>query len=94
MKDTCVSPCLLISSRHSTSHHHFLFTEVTVKLPPDIKSSKELKVTINAADICVARRDGSIIIKDTLPYKIRSLDSFWSFSEGKLLIHLGNLPFL
>lgn len=62
--------------------------DVTVKLPPEIKSSKDLKVTINPSDICVACRNGDIIIKDTLPYKIKTMDSFWSISEGKLLIHL------
>uniref|UniRef100_A0A2A4JZB5 CS domain-containing protein n=1 Tax=Heliothis virescens TaxID=7102 RepID=A0A2A4JZB5_HELVI len=62
--------------------------DVTVKLPPDIKSSKDVKVTINATDICVASRKGEVIIKDTLPYKIKTMDSFWSISEGKLLMHL------
>ncbi|XP_026750518.1 nudC domain-containing protein 3 [Galleria mellonella] len=62
--------------------------DVIVKLPPEIKTSKDLKVTINAADICVASRSGEIIIKDTLPYKIKTIDSFWSVSERKLLIHL------
>nr|ADO33029.1 nuclear distribution protein NUDC [Biston betularia] len=62
--------------------------DVTVKLPPDIKSSKELKVTINTGDICIARRNGHIIIKDSLPYKVKTMDSFWSISEGKLLIHM------
>ncbi|KAJ8727979.1 hypothetical protein PYW08_016364 [Mythimna loreyi] len=62
--------------------------DVTVKLPPDVKSSKDLKVTINPSDICVARRNGDIILKDSLPYKIKTIDSFWSISEGKLLMHL------
>ncbi|XP_013199826.1 nudC domain-containing protein 3 [Amyelois transitella] len=62
--------------------------DITVRLPPEIKSSKDLKVTINAGDICVARRNGDVIIKDTLPYKIKAIESFWSISEGKLLIHL------
>nr|XP_021193275.2 nudC domain-containing protein 3 [Helicoverpa armigera] len=62
--------------------------DVTVKLPPDIKSSKDVKVTINSSDICVASRKGDVIIKDTLPYKIKTSDSFWSISEGKLLMHL------
>nr|UPI11534.1 NudC domain-containing protein 3 [Mythimna separata] len=62
--------------------------DVTVKLPVDIKSSKDLKVIINPSDICVARRNGDIILKDSLPYKIKTIDSFWSISEGKLLMHL------
>ncbi|XP_023947863.2 nudC domain-containing protein 3 [Bicyclus anynana] len=62
--------------------------DVTVKLPPDIKSSKELKVTINPGDLTVACRNGDIIINDALPYKIKTLDSFWSISEGRLLLHL------
>ncbi|KAJ0177072.1 hypothetical protein K1T71_007081 [Dendrolimus kikuchii] len=62
--------------------------DVIVKLPPYIKSSKDLKVTINAGDVCVACKDGDIIIKDKLPYKIKSIDSFWSISEGRLLMHL------
>ncbi|KOB65624.1 Nuclear distribution protein NUDC [Operophtera brumata] len=61
---------------------------VTMKLPPDIKSSKDLKVSINTGDISVTRRNGDIIIKDSLPWKIKALDSFWSISEGKLLMHL------
>ncbi|CAH0398003.1 unnamed protein product [Chilo suppressalis] len=62
--------------------------DVTVKLPSDIKSSKNLKVTINSSDIWVACSNGEIILKDTLPYKIKTIDSFWSISEGRLLIHL------
>ncbi|KAM3964348.1 nudC domain-containing protein 3 [Aphomia sociella] len=62
--------------------------DVIVRLPPEIKSSKDLKVTINSGDICVACRNGDPIIKDTLPYKIKVSDCFWSISEGKLLIHL------
>lgn len=71
-------------------HYPPSFADVTLRLPPDIKTSKDLKVTINAGDISVARRNGDIIIKDTLPFKIKAIDSFWSISEGKLLIHLGN----
>ncbi|XP_075973620.1 nudC domain-containing protein 3 [Anticarsia gemmatalis] len=62
--------------------------EATVKLPPDIKSSKDLKVTINPNDITIAKRNGDIILKDSLPYKIKVMDSFWSISEKKLVIHL------
>ncbi|XP_035432937.2 nudC domain-containing protein 3 [Spodoptera frugiperda] len=62
--------------------------DVIVKLPPDIKSSKDLKVAINAGDISVATRNGDVIIKDTLPYKIKAMDSFWSMTGGKLLMHL------
>ncbi|XP_059045328.1 nudC domain-containing protein 3 [Achroia grisella] len=62
--------------------------DVIVKLPPDVKTSKDIKVTINAGDICAASRSGDIIIKDTLPYKIKAIDSFWSISERKLHIHL------
>ncbi|KAI8435752.1 hypothetical protein MSG28_003989 [Choristoneura fumiferana] len=61
---------------------------VTMKLPPDIKSAKDLKVTINPADISVAHRNGETIIKDSLLFKIKAIDSFWTISEGKLLIHL------
>ncbi|CAG9786295.1 unnamed protein product [Diatraea saccharalis] len=61
--------------------------DVIVKLPPGIKSSKNLKVAINSGDICVACVNGEIIIKDTLPYKIKTIDSFWSISEGRLLMH-------
>ncbi|CAH0701353.1 unnamed protein product [Spodoptera exigua] len=62
--------------------------DVIVKLPPDIKSSKDLQVTINAGDISVASRNGGVIIKDTLPYKIKAMDSFWSMTGGNLLMHL------
>ncbi|XP_050346369.1 nudC domain-containing protein 3 [Nymphalis io] len=62
--------------------------DVTIKLPPDITSSKDLKVTINPGHICVARRNGDIILKDILPFKIKTFDSFWSISENRLLIHL------
>lgn len=62
--------------------------DIIIKLPPDVKTSKDLKVIINANDISVTRRRGDIIIKDSLPYKIKTLDSFWSISEGKLAIHL------
>ncbi|XP_034830423.1 nudC domain-containing protein 3 [Maniola hyperantus] len=62
--------------------------DITMKLPPVIKSAKELKVTINPGDICIACRNGDIIIKDTLAYKVKTRDSFWSISEGRLLIHL------
>ena len=68
----------------------FSIPDVTVKLPSHIKSSKELKVTINPSDICVVCRNGDTIIKDSLPYKIKAIDSFWSISEGKLLMHLGS----
>ncbi|XP_068631731.1 nudC domain-containing protein 3 [Battus philenor] len=61
--------------------------DVTIKLPPNIKS-KDLQVSINNGDICVQIRNGDVIIKDCLPYKIKPGDSFWSISEGKLLIHL------
>lgn len=46
-------------------------------------------MTINPGDICVACRNGDVIIKDAFPFKIKAIDSFWSISEGKLLIHLG-----
>ncbi|XP_053607783.1 nudC domain-containing protein 3 [Plodia interpunctella] len=62
--------------------------DVTMRLPPDVKSSKDLKVEINPNDISVAYRNGTVIIKDSLPFKIKAFDSFWSISEGKLLIHL------
>nr|QFR37586.1 domain-containing protein 3 [Odontopera bidentata] len=62
--------------------------DVTVKLPSDIKSSKELKVIINSGDICVARHNGHIIIQDSLPFKVKTMDSFWSISGGKLLIQM------
>ncbi|XP_063534131.1 nudC domain-containing protein 3 [Cydia strobilella] len=62
--------------------------DVTVPLPPDIKSAKDLKVTINPNDIYVAYRNGDTIIKDTLQYKIKASDSVWTISGGKLLIHL------
>lgn len=65
--------------------------DVTIKLPPDIKSSKDLKVTINPGDVCVARSNGDIIIKDTLPFKIKTIESFWSISENRLLMHLEKL---
>ncbi|CAH2037787.1 unnamed protein product, partial [Iphiclides podalirius] len=61
--------------------------DVTIKLPSDIKS-KNLKVSINNRDICVQCNNGEVIIKDSLPYKIKAFDSVWSVSEGKLLIHL------
>lgn len=62
--------------------------DVTVKLPPDIKSSKDLRVVINSGDLYIANRNGNVVIKDTLPFKIKTIDSFWSISEGRLLIHL------
>lgn len=69
----------------------FFFTDVTVKLPPDIKSAKDLKVNINTGDISILRKNGDVILKDSLTYKIKAIDSFWSVSEGKLIMHLGNL---
>ncbi|CAG9584518.1 unnamed protein product [Danaus chrysippus] len=60
--------------------------DVTLKLPPDIKP-KALKVTINPGDISVSYAN-NVIIKDSLPYKIKTMESFWSVSEGKMLIHL------
>lgn len=62
-----------------------------MKLPSNVKSSKELKVTINAGDVCVACKNGDIIIKDKFPHKIKAIDSFWSISEGRLLMHLGKV---
>ncbi|XP_063380857.1 nudC domain-containing protein 3 [Cydia fagiglandana] len=62
--------------------------DVTVPLPPDIKSAKDLKVTINPNDIYVAFRNADTIIKDMLQYKIKASDSVWTISGGKLLIHL------
>ncbi|KAG6450360.1 nudC domain-containing protein 3-like [Manduca sexta] len=62
--------------------------DVTIKLPPSVKSSKDIKVSINPGDICVACKNGDVIIKDSLPFKIKTIDSFWSISEGKVLIHL------
>ncbi|XP_028043979.1 nudC domain-containing protein 3 [Bombyx mandarina] len=62
--------------------------DVTVKLPPDIKSSKDLKVAINPGDIYVCRQNGDVIVKDSLLFKIKTSDSFWSLSEGRLLMHL------
>ncbi|XP_063362184.1 nudC domain-containing protein 3 [Cydia amplana] len=62
--------------------------DVTVPLPPDIKSAKDLKVTINPNDIYVAYRNGVTIIKDILQYKIKASDSVWTISGVKLLIHL------
>ncbi|XP_072932154.1 nudC domain-containing protein 3 [Epargyreus clarus] len=65
--------------------------DVTIKLPDGVKSSKDLKVTINPGDISVQRQNGEIILKDPLPYKIKTIESFWSLSEGRLLIHLEKL---
>ncbi|XP_039754284.1 nudC domain-containing protein 3 [Pararge aegeria] len=62
--------------------------DVTMKLPLEIKSSKELKVTINPGDLSIVCCNGDIILKDELPHKIKTMDSFWSISEGRLLIHL------
>lgn len=62
--------------------------DVVVKLPPDAKSSKDIKVVMNSGDICVACKNGDTIIKDKFPFKIKIIDSFWSISEGRLLIHL------
>lgn len=67
------------------------FTDVTLKLPPDIKP-KGLKVTINPGDVSVSYGN-NVIIKDSLPYKIKTMESFWSVSEGKMLIHLGKYIF-
>lgn len=66
-----------------------IFTDVTIKLPPGVNSSKDLKVAINAGDVSVTKKNGDVIIKDSLPWKIKVSDSFWSISEGKLLMHLG-----
>ncbi|KAL4709971.1 hypothetical protein ACJJTC_003934 [Scirpophaga incertulas] len=62
--------------------------DVIVKLPENIKSSKQLKVTINSTDISVVCQNGDIIIKDSVPYKIKTMDSFWNICEGKLCIHI------
>lgn len=72
----------------------FFVSDVTVKLPPDIKSSKDLKVAINPGDIYVCRQNGDVIVKDSLLFKIKTSDSFWSLSEGRLLMHLGNFILL
>lgn len=70
---------------------NYFFADIIVNLPPDIKSSKDLKVVINSGDIYVANRLGNVIMKDSLPFKIKTIDSFWSISEGRLLIHLGKI---
>ncbi|XP_049869174.1 nudC domain-containing protein 3 [Pectinophora gossypiella] len=62
--------------------------DVTVRLPPHIKSSKDLKVTITARDLCVACRNGDVLIKDSFLHKVKPDESIWSISEGKILIHL------
>ncbi|XP_063824800.1 nudC domain-containing protein 3 [Ostrinia nubilalis] len=98
----CVSPCappVIPTQKNSETYNGaerdkyswsqtIMELDVIVKLPSTVKSAKELKVTINSGDICVACRNGDIIIKDTLPYKIKTIDSFWTLSEGRLLIHL------
>ncbi|XP_041978397.1 nudC domain-containing protein 3 [Aricia agestis] len=62
--------------------------DITVRLPPDIKSSKDLKLSINPNDLLITKRNGETILKDTLPFKIKTIESFWTISEKKLLIHL------
>ncbi|XP_038212243.1 nudC domain-containing protein 3 [Zerene cesonia] len=62
--------------------------DVIVNLPSTVKSSKDLKVTINSSDLTIVSRPNDIIIKDAFPYKIKAIDSFWSISEGRLLLHL------
>ncbi|XP_050670823.1 nudC domain-containing protein 3 isoform X1 [Leptidea sinapis] len=62
--------------------------DIIIKLPSHVKSSKDLKVKIQSADICVATRSGEIIINDSFPFKIKAFESVWSLSEGRLLIHL------
>ncbi|KAI5651953.1 CS domain-containing protein [Phthorimaea operculella] len=57
--------------------------DVTVKLPPSIKSSKDLKVTINPGAICVQCHNGDVLLKDTLAYKIKAIDSFWSIKKAQ-----------
>ncbi|XP_026490835.2 nudC domain-containing protein 3 [Vanessa tameamea] len=92
-------PPLIVTQKNSESYNGairenytwsqtIMDIDVTIKLPPDIKSSKDLKVTLNPGDICVACRNGDIILKDKLPFKIKTIDSFWSLSENRLLIHL------
>ncbi|XP_045520767.1 nudC domain-containing protein 3 [Pieris brassicae] len=62
--------------------------DVIINLPANVRSSKDLKVTINPGDISVITRNQDIIIKDLLPFKIKTLESLWSISEGRLLLHL------
>lgn len=63
--------------------------DVTVKLPDTIKSSKDIKVTINPGDISVLRKStGEVIVKDTFPHKVKAIESFWSISGQQLNIHL------
>ncbi|XP_045497165.1 nudC domain-containing protein 3 [Colias croceus] len=62
--------------------------DVIVNLPPTVMSSKDLRVTINSSDLTIMSRPNDIIIKDAFPYKIKAIDSFWSISEGRLLLHL------
>ncbi|CAB3253685.1 unnamed protein product [Arctia plantaginis] len=92
-------PPMLPTQKNSETYNgadreHYLWSQtimeldVTVKLPPDIKSAKDLKVTLNTGDISILRKNGDIILKDSLPYKIKAIDSFWSVSEGKLIMHL------
>ncbi|CAK1547048.1 unnamed protein product [Leptosia nina] len=58
-----------------------------IKLPSHIQSAKELKVTINSGDISVANGQ-NFIIRDSFPFKIKTIDSVWSYSNGSLMIHL------
>ncbi|XP_047516132.1 nudC domain-containing protein 3 [Pieris napi] len=62
--------------------------DVIINLPANVRSAKDLKVTINPGDISVITRNQDIIIKDSLPFKIKTLECLWSISEGRLLIHL------
>lgn len=83
----CSTSCLV--KVHIYIQNNLPFSDVTVKLPPDLKSSKDVKVTINPGDLRVICHNGDILIEDTLLSKIKTLESFWSISGGKLLIHLG-----
>ncbi|XP_022122721.1 nudC domain-containing protein 3 [Pieris rapae] len=62
--------------------------DVILNLPSNVRSAKDLNVIINPGDISVISRHQDIIVKDSLPFKIKTLECFWSISEGRLLIHL------
>uniref|UniRef100_A0A0K8TRF0 Nuclear migration protein nudC n=1 Tax=Tabanus bromius TaxID=304241 RepID=A0A0K8TRF0_TABBR len=64
--------------------------EVHVLLPENIKTSKDLKVTIDPQKILVRNSDNNkeIILEGKMREKIRNTDAVWTISKNKLQITL------
>ncbi|GBP38410.1 NudC domain-containing protein 3 [Eumeta japonica] len=63
--------------------------DVSVTLPLDIMSAKDVSVSINPEYINIRNKnDGSTILKDNFRHKVKTLESFWTVTGGSLQIHL------